>query len=120
MELGHSSIRQQELEEWIPSAERPDVIHSVHEVEREYYERMSLNMSASYRSLVSSYMTLNQQLGLICLQLNYPMRQGAWPDCRPLEEISRLFPDIESTKWYRSQLKEVVSSSDDPLFQLIL
>ena len=58
--------------------------------------------------LSEMYLVLNRQLGLVCESLEYPLQQWKWADSRPLEDLAKVYPDLEATQWYQRHLTMVL------------
>ncbi len=56
--------------------------------------------------LTRMYLNLNYQLGMVCCELNYPLNQCEWPDCKPLETIAKIYQGLQATDWYQYHLDE--------------
>ncbi len=73
--------------------------------------------SPEYEAVVSvltkMYWTMNQQLGIVCKHLKYPLQQWEWKDSQPLEELAKIFKGIGATKWYQYHLGEMISPHPD-------
>ncbi len=54
--------------------------------------------------LSKMYLVLNQQLGLMCQHLGYPLQQWKWNESQPLETLAEVFQGIEATQWYQRHL----------------
>ncbi|MFW9940364.1 MAG: hypothetical protein ACFFFT_04935 [Candidatus Thorarchaeota archaeon] len=66
------------------------------------------------------YLMLNHQLGLICQNIDYPLKQYEWNDSKPLEIMGRFFKGIEASEWYQYNLGEIMFPSGSKLMQIII
>ena len=80
--------------------------------------------SKEYKTILSSlydrYMLLNENLGLICREMNYPERQNEWFDDGPLQAMQDIFKGIQNTEWYRNQIKMRTEWRDHPWYAISL
>jgi len=54
--------------------------------------------------LSKMYLVLNQQLGLTCQHLGYPLQQWKWDRSEPLDELAKVFPGLQATQWFQRHL----------------
>ncbi len=62
--------------------------------------------------LSKMYLVLNQQLGLVCKALGYPLEQWKWQDSLPLETLAQVYEGLEATQWFQRHLQTMLMPQD--------